>query len=132
MRAFLLIGLIAAGGGLAAWQPAMADSTERVSVDSAGNEATGGDSSIAFVSANGRFVAFSSLASNLVAGDSNGSSDAFVRDRLTGVTERVSVDSAGKRGGRVQQRRRNKRQWAFRRVQLQSVKPGPRRREHGH
>jgi len=47
------------------------------------------------VSADGRFVAFDSLASNLVAGDKNHARDVFVRDRSTGVTERVSVDNQG-------------------------------------
>jgi hypothetical protein len=40
-------------------------------------------------------VAFQSLASNLVAGDTNGCFDVFVHDRTTGITERVSVDSSG-------------------------------------
>ena len=39
----------------------------------------------------GRFVVFASFASNLVQGDTNGVGDVFVRDRRTGVTERVSV-----------------------------------------
>jgi Tol biopolymer transport system component len=41
------------------------------------------------VSADGRFVAFSSYATNLVAGDSNGMSDIFVRDRTLGTTVRL-------------------------------------------
>jgi len=40
-------------------------------------------------------VAFMSVATNLVPGDTNNTSDVFVRDRVTGTTERVSVDSAG-------------------------------------
>jgi uncharacterized repeat protein (TIGR01451 family) len=48
------------------------------------------------VSADGRFVAFVSQADNLVAGDTNERADIFVRDRLTGATERVSVSSAGR------------------------------------
>src|SRR2546429_3008796 len=68
--------------------------TERVSVDSAGSQADGESSSPA-ISADGRFVAFVSFATILVAGDSNGRGDVFVRDRLTQTTERVSVDSAG-------------------------------------
>ncbi|MDP6546689.1 MAG: SdrD B-like domain-containing protein [Phycisphaerae bacterium] len=65
----------------------------RVSVDSGGLE--GQDLSYqSSMSADGRYVAFSSRASDLVAGDTNGSYDVFVRDRLTGQTERVSVDSA--------------------------------------
>ena len=66
----------------------------RVSVDSAGNEGNA-DSSEPSISGDGRFVAFASNATNLVAGDSNGVSDIFVHDRQTGATTRVSVDSAG-------------------------------------
>ncbi|MFI1989045.1 hypothetical protein [Actinoplanes sp. NPDC020271] len=43
------------------------------------------------ISGNGRYVAFSSLAPNLVTGDTNNRLDVFVRDRQTGVTTRVSV-----------------------------------------
>ncbi len=46
----------------------------------------------------GRYVAFKSDASNLVAGDNNGSSDIFLHDTQTGTTTRVSVDSAGNEG----------------------------------
>ena len=72
-------------------QPALAHPpgvTERVSVSSQGT-AGDNDSQLAAVSADGRFVAFVSLASTLVAGDTNGTSDVFVRDRITGTTERV-------------------------------------------
>jgi hypothetical protein len=44
---------------------------------------------------NGRYVAFYSDATNLVLGDTNGKGDIFVRDRLTGAVERVSVSSTG-------------------------------------
>lgn len=47
------------------------------------------------VSADGRYVAFESFASNLVPNDTNGATDIFVRDRGTGVTTRVSVTSSG-------------------------------------
>ena len=47
------------------------------------------------ISANGRFVAFAAFATNLVPGDTNGTLDVFVRDRLTGTTERASVASDG-------------------------------------
>jgi hypothetical protein len=40
-----------------------------------------------------RAAAFWSLASTLVPGNTNGTADVFVRDRLTGITERVGVDS---------------------------------------
>jgi Tol biopolymer transport system component len=68
--------------------------TERVSVDSAEVQANAGSSGIAYISGDGRFVAFDSPASNLVPGDTNAAADIFVRDRSLGTTERVSVDSA--------------------------------------
>jgi Tol biopolymer transport system component len=68
--------------------------TERVSVDSSGTEGAA-SSHYAAISGDGRFVTFSSVAVNLVAGDTNGRTDIFVHDRASGVTERVSVDSAG-------------------------------------
>jgi len=71
--------------------------TERVSVDSAGNEANE-SSYFTAIGADGRFVAFASRASNLVAGDDNGAADVFVHDRQTGSTERVSVDGSGDQG----------------------------------
>jgi Tol biopolymer transport system component len=64
-----------------------------VSVDSSGAQAGGGGEPA--ISADGRFVAFASGATDLVAGDTNGAPDIFVRDRSTGTTERVSVDSTG-------------------------------------
>ncbi|MEK6327995.1 MAG: hypothetical protein AABM66_10820, partial [Actinomycetota bacterium] len=66
--------------------------TTRVSVGSAGVEGND-DSVFPSISANGRFVAFSSLASNLVPGDRNHRFDVFVHDRKRGKTTRVSVDS---------------------------------------
>jgi Ca2+-binding RTX toxin-like protein len=71
--------------------------TERVSVDPAGGEGNG-DSYGAAISDDGRYVAFDSVAWNLVAGDTNDSNDVFVRDRLLGTTERVSVGAAGEQG----------------------------------
>jgi Tol biopolymer transport system component len=70
--------------------------TTRVSVSSAG--VAGNDRSFfPAISAGGRFVAFSSDASNLVAGDTNDSTDVFVRDRRNHTTSRVSV-GAGTEG----------------------------------
>jgi archaellum component FlaF (FlaF/FlaG flagellin family) len=69
--------------------------TERISVDSAGNEALGGDSEWPKISADGRYVVFTSSATNLVPDDTNGLADVFVHDRDTGLTERISVDSDG-------------------------------------
>jgi Tol biopolymer transport system component len=73
--------------------------TELVSVSSAGVQGNA-DSSFdpGAISANGRYVVFSSAASNLVAGDSNGAQDVFLRDRATGVTERLSVSTTGVEG----------------------------------
>lgn len=68
--------------------------TERVSVASSGAEANFSSGSPC-ISPDGRYVAFVSAASNLVAGDTNGTSDVFVHDRVSGTTTRVSVTSAG-------------------------------------
>ena len=67
--------------------------TTRVSVDSSGNEANAG-SYEPFISADGRYVVFDSIATNLIAGDTNNFQDVFVHDRQTGQTTRVSVDSS--------------------------------------
>jgi hypothetical protein len=72
--------------------------TERVSVDTAGAQAND-DSQNPSISADGRFVAFDSDATNLVASDTNGVSDIFVHDRQSGMTERVSIDSGGTQSG---------------------------------
>ncbi len=71
--------------------------TTRVSVDSSGVQGNA-DSTRASISANGGFVSFASDASNLVPGDTNGSSDVFVHDQKTGTTTRVSVRSSGRQG----------------------------------
>ena len=68
--------------------------TTRVSVDSAGAQSNN-DSQYASISANGRYVAFSSHASNLVPGDTNDTVDVFAHDRQTGRTIRISVGRAG-------------------------------------
>jgi hypothetical protein len=68
--------------------------TTRVSVASDGAEGNG-HSSTPIRSANGRYVAFQSEASNLVAADTNAASDIFVRDTQANTTTRVSVASDG-------------------------------------
>ncbi len=68
--------------------------TTRVSVSSAGNEANN-NSDHPDISADGRYVAFFSGASNLVPDDTNDTGDIFVHDRKLGKTTRVSVNSAG-------------------------------------
>ena len=67
---------------------------ERVSVGLNGAQANG-DSVRPEMRGNGRFVAFESSASNLVAGDGNGKRDVFLFDRQTRVTERASVAADG-------------------------------------
>ncbi len=67
---------------------------KRVSVSSLGEEGKGASNS-AHISRDGRYVGFSSWASNLVSGDTNWFWDAFLHDRETGKTERISVSSSG-------------------------------------
>jgi len=74
------------------------NTTTRVSVDSAGNQANS-DSYRPSISADGRFVAFDSNSSNLVPGATSNTDYIFVRDTLTNTTTLVSLDSAGNPGG---------------------------------
>ena len=75
--------------------------TVRVSVGSAGVQGNGASYGPS-ISADGRYVAFVSAASNLVAGDTNGYADVFVRDRKLHKTYLVSVGSAGVQGNERQ------------------------------
>jgi Tol biopolymer transport system component len=68
--------------------------TTRVSVGSGGAQGNSG-SFVPALSADGRFVAFGSEASNLVPGDTNGVADVFVRNRKLGTTRRVNVGPGG-------------------------------------
>jgi Ca2+-binding RTX toxin-like protein len=70
------------------------DTTQRVSVDSGGRQANG-DSFSPAISGDGRFVAFKSYASNLVAHDTNQVGDVFLHDGRAATTERVDVSSSG-------------------------------------
>jgi Tol biopolymer transport system component len=79
--------------------------TERVSIATDGTQGNGDsgwaqweDYTQQEISADGRYVAFMSEATNLVAGDTNGFPDIFVHDRETGETIRVSVASNGAQG----------------------------------
>ncbi len=72
----------------------IASTTVRVSVGALGVQGNGW-SIDAQISSDGRYVAFDSLASNLIAGDDNGSSDVFRRDLLTGAIELVSASYSG-------------------------------------
>ncbi|CAN5512520.1 PD40 domain-containing protein [soil metagenome] len=92
---FLALALAPSAQGLEA-----PGTTSRVSVSSAETQADDHSNGTA-VSANGRFVLFTSYAHDLVAGDTNRRSDAFLRDLATGRTERVSVSSAERQANRA-------------------------------
>lgn len=89
-RATLGVALALALGGTAS-------ASELVSVSSAGAQGNQ-QSRYPAISANGRFVSFQSDASTLVANDSNGWADVFLRDRWSGTTIRISVTPQGAEG----------------------------------
>jgi uncharacterized repeat protein (TIGR01451 family) len=108
MRARMLIAI---GALLAATAAVVAQSAsgvlELASVNSAGVQGNNDSGTTGFTSPSndrasmtpdGRFVAFTSLATNLVPGDTNLFADVFVRDRMAGTTERVSLSSKGQEG----------------------------------
>lgn len=81
----------------------VAGTTEAISTTSSGAFST---SQFRFatqpdISADGRYVAFTAIGSDLVPGDTNSEPDVFVKDRLTGTTTRVSTDSQGNQGVRT-------------------------------
>lgn len=88
--------LVVAAGALPPARAAVAAGPTTVLVSVATNGRAGNQiSSQPAISADGRYVAFTSKASNLVAGDTNRKADIFVRDLLLGRTERVSVATNG-------------------------------------
>jgi hypothetical protein len=68
--------------------------TSRVSVATGGAQSNNGSNSPS-ISGDGRYVLFYSMATNLVANDTNGLPDTFLHDRLTGATTRVSLTTDG-------------------------------------
>lgn len=92
---------LAPGAGNGAWNVYVHDvasgATERVSIPLGGGPLEL-QADNAGISADGQVVAFQSFSSALVAGDTNGTKDVFVHDRLTGATTRVSVSSSGAEG----------------------------------
>lgn len=66
-----------------------------------------GSSSYPAISNDGRFISFTSLATNLVTGDTNGRPDVFRRDVVSNTTIRVSVTNAGAQGNNTQTREAN-------------------------
>lgn len=75
---------------------------ERVNTSSTGEQANDGAFEPA-ISANGRYVAFYSYATNLVPGDNNGTADVFLKDRQTGAIELISKKSDGTQGNKFSQ-----------------------------
>src|SRR5438874_13143933 len=106
VRIPLAVGSLLLARGLVVAQSA-SGILELISVSSAGvqgNNDSGTSGLIspsndrASITPDGRFVAFMSLADNLVPGDVNQVADIFVRDRLAGTTELVSLSSKGRQG----------------------------------
>jgi Tol biopolymer transport system component len=94
--AALAVGVMALGSVAVVAPPASsapADTTERDSVRKDGDRVVEGNelSVEPSIAANGRFVAFTSSANNLVPGDDNNANDVFVYDRTAGTTTLVSV-----------------------------------------
>lgn len=112
LTAAILVALGLLGPTAAGAVPARAGSTtgdetartawwvSRASVANDGSETAGTGPSESYrvpaISGDGRFVAFSSTAPDLVRGDTNGTADVFVRDRRRAITRRVSVGSSGR------------------------------------
>jgi Tol biopolymer transport system component len=92
-QAFVSLALML-GVALFGTNVASAQDVTQVSTASDGTPADG-DSSGPSISADGRFVAFLSSATNLVPSDTNGKADVFVKDRVSGATTRVSVTTSG-------------------------------------
>lgn len=75
----------------------VAGTTTRVSLTDNNHNANGA-STYPAISTDGRYVEFSSTATNLVAGDTNGVSDMFIRDLQAGTIRRISVNASGIQG----------------------------------
>lgn len=79
---------------------APANAVERISVATGGAQANS-QSRYAAISGNGRYVVFTSDATNLVGGDTNGAADIFLRDRVLGTTTRISNQYNGSQSDAV-------------------------------
>jgi len=96
MQRYVIAAAFAAALAAPSWAPAQV--IERVSVSSSGQQGNADSMVIGgrrVVSEDGRYVVFTSWATNLVPDDTNGVQDVFVRDRWLGTTARVSVDRNG-------------------------------------
>lgn len=91
------------------------NTTSLVSVNSSGTEGGNGTSFDPVLSSNGRYVAFTSTANNLVSGildNPYSTRDVFLRDLLTGTTTLVSINTAGTATGNSDSGSRNN-AWAL-------------------
>lgn len=93
-RAQVVAAVAAVFAALVPAVEAATPTTTRESLSSSGEEGDGA-SADASISSDGRWVAFTSDATNLVPNDTNEVADVFLRDRLTKQTRRVSVGPAG-------------------------------------
>src|SRR4051812_19728761 len=94
MRTRSLIPVALAALALPATSLAAGPKTERESLSSTGAQVMGYNA-LPAVSADGRWVAFDSYAPDVIAGDTNGTRDTFLRDRQTGETRRISQKPDG-------------------------------------
>ena len=77
----------------------IAHTIERVSIADNGAQSNSG-SYHPVISADGRFVAYESYASNIVSNDTNGTLDVFLYDRKTHKVKRISVNDNGTEGNK--------------------------------
>ena len=70
-------------------------SVSRINTTAVQGEAWGGMSNNGVFSPNGTQIVFESAANNLVEGDTNNSTDLFVKNQTTGIITRINTDSAG-------------------------------------
>src|SRR5262245_3782653 len=99
MRWFLAFAFVVAGAFVVASDAHAQQPIEAVSVDSdGGSNGTIDNGVFNPMSKDGRWVTFSTSSDRVVAGDTNGTLDVFVRDRATGTTVRVSVAADGTQG----------------------------------
>src|SRR5262245_31072304 len=92
LRRFALIVMLVAGLGSSAGCAAIQRASKSPGPVE-GVVGTGAVNSNLALNADGRYEAFASTSDNLIPGDTNGSSDVFVRDRLFGIAQRGSVGS---------------------------------------
>lgn len=91
----LVPGPVVGFGGQLYVRDRQAGLTERISVSSTGDQGNGGYYGSPSISADGRYIVFTSDSTNLVSNDTNNRQDIFLRDRQAGTTVRISVSNTG-------------------------------------